>query len=146
MKLWMNKLADEAIDKLSEEEMMHLFANELQRCYNVTGGREAWLELEEAEQAKILADAHETSRSSLGSATFDRLCPEDQKYICLCIWSGCAAHKIMNLFKSGCKKMDEMWGLSRLTPPILLPNKDNDTVLAMTENDPGYGDAAWHAI
>ena len=38
MKLWMNKLADEAIDKLSEEETVHLFANELQTCYNVAGG------------------------------------------------------------------------------------------------------------
>ncbi len=32
MKLWMNKLAE------SEEETVHLFANELQTCYNVAGG------------------------------------------------------------------------------------------------------------
>ena len=37
-------------------------------------------------------------------------------------------------------------GLSGLTPPILLPNKDNYTVLALTENYPRYGDVAWHAI
>lgn len=146
MNLWTDKLGNDAVHNFTEEEMVNLVADELQRCYKVAGSRENWMGLSEDDQATILADARATSKSSIGSAAFGTLSPEDQRNIRLCIWSGCAAHKIMNLFKAGCKKMNEMWGLNGLTSPILLPNKDNDAVLASADNDPGYGDATRRAV
>jgi hypothetical protein len=87
-------------------------ADELCRSHNAAGSHEAWLELSEDDQAKILTKSREASKADLASLAFDTLCPEDQSSICLCVWTGCAAHKMMNIFKAGCKKMGESWALN----------------------------------
>ena len=144
--LWTTKLGSDALAELSEDELANLMADELRRSHDAAGSREAWLKLSEDDQAKILTESRDALKADLASAAFDALCPEDRSSIRLCVWTGCAAHKMMNLFKAGCKKMGESWALNGLTPPVLLPNKDNDAVISSTDVDPGYGDVERRAV
>ena len=93
------------------------------------GGLSAWEKLSEAEKA-----AHDVAmlteiQTTLGKEAFTQLTEAEQRRLKLFIWAGCCMHKDQNSFKGGNDAMMKIWERLKLTPPMLLANKQNAAIL-----------------
>jgi hypothetical protein len=83
----------------------------------------------------------------LGEHAFSNLAPEEQEDIGFFVCFGCCMHKDMNAVKGGVSGMQNYWKKSGNVPkPVILPNKDNDAVLALAPGDGPLSLAEQHAI
>ncbi|KAJ3747077.1 hypothetical protein DFH05DRAFT_1457516 [Lentinula detonsa] len=94
------------------------------------GGSCTWDALPEEDQTRRLEEMEAQIIRDIGRTEYDKLSPEEQADMELFLWAGCCMHKEMNTFKGGCIGLDQFWkDHSELTPPALLPNRDNAATL-----------------
>ena len=156
-RIWMDKLSKDRLESLGELEIADVFEEERSAMWNAVGGAEAWEGLDLESQKHHRARARAETMSRLAAEGFAAL-PEAEKLVVqTCIWSGCASHKAMNIFKGGEQEMHKIWQPED-QHPITLLNKDNLGAVAhlidnsvegsreVDETDPGYGEAQRRAI
>ena len=147
-RLWAKKLAEDRLESLTESEWVKKLETERDAKIDAAGGIELWEAMSLEQQAELETRACAATMDILAQEGFEAL-PDNEKAIMkTCIWSRCASHKAMNIFKAGEKEMHASWRPEDQSP-IKLFNKDNLAAVAelvdnsttgtIDENDPGYG-------
>ncbi|KAI5890702.1 uncharacterized protein SCHCODRAFT_02679610 [Schizophyllum commune H4-8] len=77
--------------------------------------------------------ANDVLKTQLGEEAYANLTGQEKELHTLFIFGGCCSHKDLNAFKYGADALAELWQSSTLKtpPPILLPNKSFDSILAL---------------
>lgn len=126
---------------MSQEERGALFLKEQQEMI-LQVGESMWNAMNEEEKKKSNLLVIEKLTEKLGEIAFNAL-PEIKRHrITIWAFSGCGMHKEMNAGKGGDLGMQEEWKKHGISP-VLLPNKDNDAVLQMSNrrgNEPDDDD------
>jgi len=130
MEVILYRLGEVAIFQMGAARVLTLLIPLKAKQIVESGGQEAWDRLSEVEKA-----ATDTLLVRvIGQHLFDDLPKTDQDRLTRFIRTGCCMHKDLNSVKGGDKAMQDMWKEEGLTPPILLTNKENATVLANATN------------
>ncbi|KAE9385516.1 hypothetical protein BT96DRAFT_840599 [Gymnopus androsaceus JB14] len=131
MKKWKRQLDREqrgqrAVKRLTDNEYAYLVFTGAQALVQKAGGPAAWDRLSADERTRRIEAMKKHIVLDMGEDEFQKLTEEEKAEVDLFLWAGCCMHKEMNAFKGGCVGLDEFWDEHpELTPPILLPNRDN---------------------
>lgn len=158
--LWRKTLGAHEFENLDSDELQGVLEDELHFMIDLATANK--IELSEASadtQADYQTQARAQTMSKLVERGMRKLSLADRVVMETCLWSGCAAHKAMNLFKHAIQAMHESaWKDSSMRPPIVFFNKDNLGAVAhlideldplsrdLDEEDPGYGEAQRRAV
>ncbi|KAJ7442078.1 hypothetical protein B0H11DRAFT_2251704 [Mycena galericulata] len=107
--------------EISDEDLMeagHLSASELAALTT--------------EQRAALVE--EVLEQRIGTQKFDSMTDAEQRNACTHIFGGCCCHKDLNVVRYGVFRMQRAYLKYDLTPPVLLANKANSAVIALTKD------------
>lgn len=122
-------LGEDAIFELTTWQIDELFEKAQKEMIKNAGGKKKWDNLSESAKSTKQAGLMENILSDLGKKELEKL-PEDQRRILqLFIWAGCGCHKDLNTIRAGYMEMSEWWKRKGLEGPILLANRDNDSII-----------------
>ncbi|KAJ7243679.1 hypothetical protein C8J57DRAFT_1243277 [Mycena rebaudengoi] len=135
-------------ERRGEKTLIEMVLHELlQTLFHVSqdaiasaGGLAAWDMISKDEQRKHHNSAFKAFVQAIGQAKFDKLSPAEQQNIDLFIWGGCCMHKNMNIFKAGCRAIQQWWIRNNIPGPIKLYNRDNVATVTLGE---GTSAATW---
>lgn len=149
-RLWAKRLAEDRWELLADDEIIEIVETERRLKLEAAGGLEAWDAMAKSAQEELETKTRAVTMARLAEEGLAALPEEEQMIVRLCIWSGCASHKGMNIFKAGEKRMHGSWQDGDDLPAKLF-NKDNlaaiaDLIDPGDEDDPGYGDVQRRAI
>ena len=94
------------------------------------GGKEAWDALSGAEQLQTDVNMMNALIWQLWRKAYYKMTDEEQWVMDLFIWAGCYMHKELNSVKHANLFMIKYWHNNNIPPPVLMPNKDNQSALA----------------
>ncbi|KAF8600592.1 hypothetical protein BDV93DRAFT_411265, partial [Ceratobasidium sp. AG-I] len=129
---WFEYLGNEHLLQLSSDSAAEFLrsvrtAAEVSLGYNQLSvdAQTALIDLQKAKQIRML-----------GEAAFLKLPAEEQKDIGFFVRFGCCMHKDLNTIKGGVSALQKYWKATSDYPrPVLLPNKDNEAVLALASSN-----------
>jgi len=111
METSMRGMGEDRLEQLTTRDLIIYLASWSQNMIAKAGGLDAWKELPDSERAKREVALMEEIKLNLF------------------IWAGCCMHKDQNSFKAGNTAMMAWWDKTNNTPPIVLANKQNASVL-----------------
>lgn len=92
------------------------------------GGETVWARLSPEVREAQNASTHNAVVQRLGEAAYQTLPAEERALANLFVQGGCYMHKEPNAFKGGNTCMMVFWAVADIQPPILLMNRNKDTV------------------
>ncbi|KAL1689785.1 hypothetical protein GGG16DRAFT_103492 [Schizophyllum commune] len=130
------------LEQLGWDEMLAMAIRELTALYyqiaalsvEDAGGELAWVKLSPCEQAQKQEKVERALLMQLGSGIFETLLAKEQRKLRCFLWAGCCMHKDLNIVKHADCAMSALWEKHGIAGPVILPNKDNNTVLSARDD------------
>lgn len=122
---------------LSYEYFLSLEPDELDallrpREAELTAQHPGWNDLLQEKRTALAKEMRDSLAYELGTRIFDKeLSSDEQKELELFFYGGCSMHKDLNAVKGGVAAFTDFCKENNITPPVLLPNKDNDAALRL---------------
>jgi len=145
----MEKLKEWAVNQhLGEDAMLEKSLHEIyglqmgaqKKMVQTAGGQQKWEALSEATKSERRAKMVENVVQELGKGAFELLDLHEKCLLRLFIWAGCGCHKDLNTVRGGYMAMEKWWKEHDIKGPVLLANRDNDTVLEERNQAIAHGD------
>jgi len=126
-----------AITGLGEDRLEQFTATDLvlylmkwkQDMVDDAGGFETWMGLSETERSRQELALIGKIKVDLGKEAYEQLPTNERRELDLFLWAGCCMHKDQNTFKAGNTAMMACYTKLELSPPLLLANKQNASIL-----------------
>ncbi|THH17058.1 hypothetical protein EUX98_g9199 [Antrodiella citrinella] len=116
---------EEIMKSLPSEELLPMLCDAVNSEVTAIGGREVWDALPQQEMEAHAVRAYQKVCAAVGQKAYEAMTQEDKDQADLFITAGCCMHKDLNTVKGGNERMMGMWKREGLTPPLVLPNRDN---------------------
>ena len=106
-------------NELLDEKGMEMIDN--------AGGKERWVLLPPEERLRQERKTVREVQITLGERAYQRLSPEEKADVDFWVYTGCGMHKDLNAMKGGAEQMARSWEGGKVTPPIALMSKSQET-------------------
>jgi hypothetical protein len=133
-------LGEDAMLEKSLHEIYGLQMSAQRKMVQAAGGQQKWEALPEAARSEKHAKMVENVVQELGKEAFELLDFHEKRILRLFIWAGCGCHKDLNTVRGGYMAMENWWKEWDIKGPVLLANRDNDTVLEERNQAIAHGD------
>ncbi|KAJ3710834.1 hypothetical protein C8R42DRAFT_596536 [Lentinula raphanica] len=120
---------ERALKMVAPDEVLQITIDLSTQAVEAAGGIVAWDALSDNERTRRNVELTADVIRHFGQQDFEKLTPEQKAEVDFCIWCGCAMHKDLNAHKGEQKprlQAATYWDEKGKTPPIYLPNKDNE--------------------
>ncbi len=134
------RLGEEAMLEKSLQEIYELQMRAQRKMVQAAGGQQKWEALPEVTKSEKRAVMVENVVQELGRGAFELLDYHEKRLLRLFIWAGCGCHKDLNMVWGGYTAMEKWWKGHGVQGPVILANRDNDTVLEEREQAIACGD------
>ena len=134
------QLGEDAMLEKSLPEIYGLQMSAQKKMVQAAGGQQKWEALSEAIKSEKRAKMVESVVQELGKGAFELLDLHEKRFLRLFIWAGCGCHKDLNTVRGGYMAMEKWWKEHDIKGPVLLANRDNDTVLEERNLAIAHGD------
>jgi len=122
-------LGEEAMLEKSLQELYELQMGAQRKMVQAAGGQQKWEALPEVTKSEKRAVMVENVVQELGRGVFELLDHHEKRLLRLFIWADCGCHKDLNTVRGGYTVMEKWWKEYGVQGPVILANRDNDTVL-----------------
>lgn len=130
-----DSLGHQALQKISNFDLINLLDNAQKERITELGGQEAWDALSVEDRDKLTDEFTSAITHRLGEEAYSQLSDDEKKKFDYFVWAGCCMHKELNAVKGGVEGMGSFWAESGETGPALMPNRDNAAVLGDRDTD-----------
>lgn len=96
---------------------------------NKAGGKQNWDKLSKVEQNERKSNMFTQLTLDLEKEEFENLLAQEKAMLKLFVQVGCGCNKDLNTMLSSYIALSKFWTENDLTPPILLPNKQNAAII-----------------
>ncbi|KAJ3964373.1 hypothetical protein EV361DRAFT_874054 [Lentinula raphanica] len=117
---------ERVLKMVAPDEVLRITIELSSQAVEAAGGITAWDALSDEEKTQRNIELTADVIQHFGQQDFEKLTPEQRAEVDFCIWCGCAMHKDLNAHKGAMAKAAMYWDEKGKTPPIFLPNKDNE--------------------